>query len=303
MNLPSKITICEVGLRDGMQNEPRLFSTEEKISIANRLMDAGFKVIELGSFMSPKAVPQMANTDDVFKALGEVEGVELRALVANRRGVERAIKCGCKKVKLNVSASKAHNLANINMTPEESVSKFKESVDLALENGLEISGSISMPFGSPWEGEIRLDEVEAIVEAYLSLGIKEISLSDASGMAVPNQVYSICKSMKEKYPQVKWWLHFHNTRGLAIANILAAMQAGITNFDSSLAGLGGCPFVPGAAGNVSTEDVIHMLDEMGLETGIDIKKTIDLGREIQGLVEGGTDSYILKAGRSKDLVR
>jgi hydroxymethylglutaryl-CoA lyase len=140
VNLPSKITICEVGLRDGMQNEPRLFSTEEKISIANRLMDAGFKVIELGSFMSPKAVPQMANTDDVFKALGEVEGVELRALVANRRGVERAIKCGCKKVKLNVSASKAHNLANINMTPEESVSKFKESVDLALENGLEILG-------------------------------------------------------------------------------------------------------------------------------------------------------------------
>ena len=303
MNLPSKITICEVGLRDGMQNEPRLFTTEEKVSIANRLIDAGFKVIELGSFMSPKAVPQMANTDEVYRALGKVDGVELRALVANKKGVERAIECGCKKVKLNVSASKAHNLANINMTPEESVSKFKESVDLALMNNLEISGSISMPFGSPWEGEIKLEEVEAIVEAYLSLGIEEISLSDASGMAIPNQVYSICKSMREKYPQVKWWLHFHNTRGLAVANILAAMQAGITNFDSSLAGLGGCPFVPGAAGNVSTEDVVHMLDEMGLETGINLEKTIIIGKEIQDKVEGGTDSYILKAGRSKDLIR
>jgi len=303
VNLPSKITICEVGLRDGMQNEPRLFTTEEKVNIANRLIDAGFKVIELGSFMSPKAVPQMANTDEVYRALGKVDGVELRALVANKKGVERAIECGCKKVKLNVSASKAHNLANINMTPEESVSKFKESVDLALMNNLEISGSISMPFGSPWEGEIKLEEVEAIVEAYLSLGIEEISLSDASGMAIPNQVYSICKSMREKYPQVKWWLHFHNTRGLAVANILAAMQAGITNFDSSLAGLGGCPFVPGAAGNVSTEDVVHMLDEMGIETGINLERTIAIGKEIQDKVEGGTDSYILKAGRSKDLIR
>ncbi|MCR3956643.1 MAG: hydroxymethylglutaryl-CoA lyase [Gudongella sp.] len=303
MNLPSKITICEVGLRDGMQNEPRLFTTEEKVSIANRLIDAGFKVIELGSFMSPKAVPQMANTDEVYRALGKVDGVELRALVANKKGVERAIECGCKKVKLNVSASKAHNLANINMTPEESVSKFKESVELALVNSLEISGSISMPFGSPWEGEIKLEEVEDIVEAYLSLGIEEISLSDASGMAIPNQVYSMCTSMREKYPQVKWWLHFHNTRGLAVANILSAMQAGITNFDSSLAGLGGCPFVPGAAGNVSTEDVVHMLDEMGIETGIDLERTIAIGKEIQEMVEGGTDSYILKAGRSKDLVR
>lgn len=303
MNLPSKITICEVGLRDGMQNEPRLFTTEEKVSIANRLIDAGFKVIELGSFMSPKAVPQMANTDEVYRAIGKVDGVELRALIANKKGVERAIECGCKKVKLNVSASKAHNLANINMTPEESVSKFEESVDLALMNNLEISGSISMPFGSPWEGRISLEEVENIVEAYLSLGIEEISLSDASGMAVPNQVYSMCISMREKYPQVKWWLHFHNTRGLAVANILAAMQAGITNFDSSLAGLGGCPFVPGAAGNVSTEDVVHMLDEMGIETGINLERTIAIGKEIQEMVEGGTNSYILKAGRSKDLIR
>ncbi len=303
MNLPIKINICEVGLRDGMQNEPRIFSTEEKTSIVNRLIESGFKVIELGSFMSPKAVPQMANTDELYKAMGNFEGVELRALIANKKGVERAIASGCKKVKLNVSASKAHNLANINMTPEESVAKFEESTNLARENDIEVSGSISMPFGSPWEGEIKVEDVEAIIEAYLDLGITEISLSDASGMAVPNQVYTICKSMKGKYPQVTWWLHFHNTRGLAIANILAAMEAGIKNFDTSLAGLGGCPFVPGAAGNISTEDVVHMMDEMGIETGIDIVKTIELARELQEIVEGSTDSYILKAGRSKDLIR
>jgi hydroxymethylglutaryl-CoA lyase len=303
LKLPTKVTICEVGLRDGLQNEPKILSTEEKLKLANGFIDAGLKVIELGSFMSPKAVPQMANTDELFKSLGKIEGVELRALIANKKGVERAIACGCSKIKLNVSASRGHNLANINMTPEESVAGFAESVDLALANGLEVSGSISMPFGSPWEGSISVDEVDSIVKAYLNVGIKEISLSDASGMAVPNQVYDMCIYMKERHPQVKWWLHFHNTRGMAMANILAGMQAGITNFDSSVGGLGGCPFVPGAAGNVSSEDVVHMMDEMGIETGIDVLKLIDLAKGLQELIGHTTDSYLLKAGRSKDLLK
>ncbi|NLA14704.1 MAG: hydroxymethylglutaryl-CoA lyase, partial [Tissierellia bacterium] len=263
MILPSEIRLCEVGLRDGLQNEPKILTTEEKLKLAEGLINAGFKVIELGSFMSPKAVPQMADTDELFRHFNNVEGVELRALVANKKGVERAINCGCGKIKLNVSASKKHNLANINKTPEETVAGFAENVDLALENGLEVSGSISMPFGSPWEGVIPIKDVEEIVEAYLRVGIKEISLSDAAGVATPRQVYDICSSMQKKYPDVKWWLHFHNTRGMAMANILASMEAGITNFDSSLGGFGGCPFVPGAAGNVSTEDVVHMMDEMG----------------------------------------
>jgi len=303
MNLPSAITLCEVGLRDGLQNEASLLDTSSKIAITKELIAAGLKVIELGSFMSPKAVPQMADTDKLFYHFSEVKNVELRALVANKKGVERAINCGCRKVKLNVSASLGHNLANINMTPEESVAKFKESVELAEKNGIEVSGSISMPFGSPWEGSIPLSAIESIVDAYLKVGVNEISLSDASGMAVPSQVYTICSHMQERYPTVKWWLHFHNTRGMAMANILAGMQAGITHYDSSLGGLGGCPFVPGAAGNVASEDVIHMLDEMDISTGIDVVQMMALAQKLQDWADRQLDSYLLKAGRSKDLLK
>lgn len=301
-NLPSAITLCEVGLRDGLQNEKTILSTEQKVELLRGLIDAGFKVIEVGSFMHPKAVPQMADTDEVYKAVGQVPGVELRALIPNLRGVKRAADCGCKKVKLNVSASRQHNLKNLNMTPEQSVAGFADCVQAAKDNGIAISGSISMPFASPWEGRIPLGDIESIIEAYLKVGITEISLSDTSGMGVPNQVYEMCARAREKYPQVSWWLHFHNTRGLAIANILAAMEAGMTQFDGSFGGLGGCPFVPNAAGNISTEDVINMCDEMGIATGVDIVKVMELSRRMKTLLNHDLDSYILRAGRAKDLI-
>ena len=303
MKLPSSITLCEVGLRDGLQNETYILNTEQKLEMLRGLIDAKFPVIEVGSFMHPRAVPQMANTDEVFKAIGDVPGVELRALIPNLRGIQRAIDCGCKKVKLNVSASRQHNLKNLNMTPEESVAGFASCVDAAVENGIAISGSISMPFASPWEGRITEEDVDAIIEAYLKVGITEISLSDTSGMAVPNQVYNLCCHIKEKYPQATWWLHFHNTRGLAMANIMAAMEAGMDRFDSSFGGLGGCPFVPGAAGNISTEDVLHLCEESGIATGIDITKVIELSRKLKELLNHDMDSSILRAGRSCDLIQ
>lgn len=303
MNLPSSITLCEVGLRDGLQNEKTLLSTDDKLELLRGLIDAGFTVIELGSFMHPKAVPQIADTDELYRKIGDVPGVELRALIPNLRGVQRAAACGCKKVKLNVSASRQHNLKNLNMLPEESVAGFASCVEAARENGIAISGSISMPFASPWEGRIPLSDVDAIIKAYLEVGITEISLSDTSGMAVPNQVYDMCAHVREAYPQVSWWLHFHNTRGLAMANILASMEAGMTQFDSSFGGLGGCPFVPGAAGNISTEDVIHMCDESGIATGIDLVKVMSLSRRLQLLLGHDTDSYVLRAGRSRDLIQ
>ncbi len=303
MKLPSSITLCEVGLRDGLQNETYILNTEQKLEMLRGLIDAKFPVIEVGSFMHPRAVPQMANTDEVFKAIGDVPGVELRALIPNLRGIQRAIDCGCKKVKLNVPASRQHNLKNLNMTPEESVAGFASCVDAAVENGIAISGSISMPFASPWEGRITEEDVDAIIEAYLKVGITEISLSDTSGMAVPNQVYNLCCHIKEKYPQATWWLHFHNTRGLAMANIMAAMEAGMDRFDSSFGGLGGCPFVPGAAGNISTEDVLHLCEESGIATGIDITKVIELSRKLKELLNHDMDSYILRAGRSCDLIQ
>lgn len=303
MQLPSSVTLCEVGLRDGIQNEKEIWRTEDKIELAKAAIDAGFRVIELGSFVSPKAVPQTADTDALFAALGDVSGVEKRALIANPRGVERAISCGCKKVKLNVSASRAHNLANLNMTPEESVAKFAACTQLAAENGIEVSGSISMPFGSPWERDIPFSDVCSIIEAYLAVGVTEISLSDASGMATPSRAYDMYTLVAKRYPDVKWWLHFHNTRGMAMANIVAAMTAGATRFDSSFAGLGGCPFVPGAAGNVATEDVLHMLDEMGVATGVDLRKCIQIAKRAVDIVGHSTDSYILRAGPSCDLIR
>ena len=299
---PSSVTLCEVGLRDGLQNEKTIVSTEDKLALLRALIEAGFPVIEVGSFMHPKRVPQMADTDELFRALGAVEGVELRALIPNLKGVERAVACGCRKVKLNVSASRQHNLRNLNMTPEESVAGFAGCVAAAEENGIAISGSISMPFASPWEGRTPVEDVDSIIRAYLDVGISEISLSDASGMAEPRQVEALCLHVREQFPEASWWLHFHNTRGLAVANIVAAMNAGMTRFDSSLGGLGGCPFVPGAAGNVASEDVLAFCDEAGIATGIDTAAVIALARRTGELVGHELPSYILKAGRNCDLL-
>lgn len=303
MNFGKKIILCEVGPRDGLQNECTILTVDQKVELINDITDAGYKVIEVGSFMSPKAVPQMATTDEVMKKIKRKDGVEYRVLIANLKGVERAIACDCKKVKLNVSASRAHNLANLNRTPEETVAGFQACVDLAKANNIIVSGSISMPFGSPWERYIPIQDVKSIVEAYLKAGVNQISLSDASGMAVPSQINSMCKEMIKSYPEVSWILHLHNTRGVAMANIIAGLDAGIDCFDTSFGGLGGCPFVPGAAGNIASEDVIHMLSEMGIETGIDLDKMIEVAKKVQKFVGHNTDSYILKAGKSSELIR
>lgn len=302
LNIVRQIRLCEVGPRDGLQNEKRILTTDEKVELINAMSEAGFPVIEVGSFVRPTAVPQMANTDEVFEKIQRREGVEYRALIANVKGVERAAACGCTKVKLNVSASVPHNLANLNRTPAESVAGFAACVEKAKEYGIGISGSISMAFGSPWDREIPVQDVKDIVEAYLNVGVTELSLSDASGMAYPTQVFDLGTEMKKCYPQVSWWMHFHNTRGLGIANILAAMEAGFDQFDASFAGVGGCPFVPGAAGNVTTEDVLHMCDEMGVETGIDLDKAMAISRCVVEILGHSTDSYLLRAGKAKDLI-
>lgn len=303
MKLVDSVTICEVGPRDGLQNEKQILNTDDKVQLINGITDAGFSVIEVGSFVHPKAVPQMADTDEVFRRIRRKDGVEYRALIANLKGVERAIACGCTKVKLNVSASRQHNLANLNCTPAESVARFHSCVDAAKAEHIDISGSISMAFGSPWDREIPLSDVKELVDAYLDAGVTEISLSDASGQANPRQVFEMCTEMEKSYPQVSWWLHFHNTRGLGIANIVAGMQAGFTRFDASFAGVGGCPFVPGAAGNVATEDVLHLCETMGVETNVDLDAAMAVSRKLTELLNHPTDSYLLKAGKASDLLR
>ena len=292
------ITLCEVGPRDGLQNEQKILSTDEKVCLIERAVSSGFKVVEVGSFMSPKAVPQMADTDEVFRRLTKAPGVEYRALIANMKGLERAADCGCVKTKLNVSASETHNLKNLNCTPAESVARFAPIVEAAKEKKIEVSGSISMAFGSPWDSEIPVSTVCSIIDAYLAAGVTEISLSDASGQAYPGQVYDICEEMKKRYPEVKFWLHFHNTRGLGIANILAGIEAGFANFDSAFAGVGGCPFVPGATGNVASEDVVHAMKGCGVHTGIDLDMAIETARQVAEAVGHPTDSSMLRAGRA-----
>ena len=303
MKLPRRIQLVEVGLRDGIQNESVQLSIKQKLELISNIIDAGFKIIEIGSFVRPDVVPQMANTIELFKQLDKANGIEYRALVPNMRGLENAIKCGCTSVKIGVSASKAHNLANYKRTPEQSISAFEKIFLSAFEHNLDIIGTIQMAFGSPWDHEIPFEDVLSIVKTYESLGAKKIGISDTASMASPKQVYCICSKLIERFPDIKFKLHFHNARGLALSNILAGASAGVKEFDSAFAGLGGCPFVPNATGNVATEDVVNMLNEVEIETGIDIEKVIQIGYKAESLVGHRGTSHILRAGTSEDLKR
>ena len=301
MKWPDKVIFCEVGPRDGLQNEPSVLPVDKKIALIEGAADAGVKIIEIGSFMNPKAVPQMADTDEVAKKIKKNPGVEYRTLVANLKGVERALASGITKVKLVLSASEAHAMANLKKTIAQLLEGFKECADFAAANGLEVSGAISTAFGCPFEGTVLARKVLDIASKMRSLGLTELSLSDTTGMANPRQVYDLSMAAQKEFPDVKWFLHFHNTRGMALANTVAGLQAGIVRFDASLAGLGGCPYAPGASGNIASEDMIHMFHEMGIDTGINLDKIIAMARQLESWV-GHSDSAILKAGTNADLI-
>jgi hydroxymethylglutaryl-CoA lyase len=300
---PEKVTFCEVGLRDGLQNEKAIPSVEQKLQLLNAVVDSGVKIIEVGAFVHPKAVPQMADTDALCRAMTKVDGVEYRALVPNIKGVQRAFDAGLTKAKLTVSASEAHCLANFNSTPVKMVEGFADCVEFAAKNGMTLSGAISTSFGCPFQGRVPVDQVENAVRSFVKLGITELSLSDTTGMANPRQVYELGTAMIAQFPEVQWVMHFHNTRDMALANIVAGIQAGVRLFDGAFAGLGGCPFAPGASGNVASEDVIHMLHEMGIDTGIDLLKAMATARLAAQFVGHEAGSAVLKAGRCADLVK
>ncbi len=302
MTLPDSIMICEVGPRDGLQNEKTILSASDKVDLINRIIDSGCKMIEVGSLVHPKAIPALADTEEVYQRIEKPSDVEFRVLVPNRKGVERAIKMGIKKVKLTVSVSHTHNVNNFNRTPQESLENFKECYALAKENGLEVSAALATAFGCPFEGAISKESVEGLLIPVLELGINEVSLSDTTGMTNPREVSQKAEYFLKKYPSVEWNLHFHNTRDMGFANVLAGMMAGVTRFDASFSGLGGCPFAPGATGNISTEDLIHMLDEMGIKTGINLDKSIEIAKRVEELVGHKTESYMLRAGKSSDTI-
>lgn len=298
-SLPERVTICEVGPRDGLQNEKILLSVDQKVELIEDAVKAGAESIEVGSFVHPKAVPSMADTDEVVRRLPKVDGVEYRGLALNFKGVERAYAAGVSKIKVSVSASPTHSRQNSNATPEEVIRGFRQCADFCRDKKIPLSGAISTAFGYSDEGVIPVENIFPIVDAYLDLGVTEISMSDTTGMANPLQVFEYMNTMRSRYGGVTWTLHAHNTQGMALANIYAALTAGITHFDASFAGLGGCPFAPGASGNIATEDVVNMMNAIGVETGVDIEKVLSLGRKVEKFVGHPGDSSMLQLSKGK----
>lgn len=305
MDLPKKVVLVEVGLRDGLQNEYIKIGTEQKLHLLKAIIDSGVKAVEVGSFVRPDKLPQMADTGLLFETISQQaypQDVEYRALIPNYRGLENAIHSGCKSIKIGVSASKIHNLRNYNRTPEESIAAFRSIFETAAENDVNVIGTVQMAFGSPWEGAIPMKDILSIVQIYDDYGISKVGLGDTASMANPAMVYRVCSELREHFPRIQFKTHFHNARGLGLSNVIAAMHAGLTEFDASFAGLGGCPFVPEAAGNIATEDLLNLFNELGIETGIDINKTLKIGKQVEQIVGHAGNSFVLRAGTSSGLI-
>ncbi|WP_110948695.1 hydroxymethylglutaryl-CoA lyase [Pseudomonas bohemica] len=296
-----RLIVQEVSPRDGLQIEPTWVETADKIDLINQLSLAGFSRLEAGSFVSPKAIPALRDGDEVFRGIERQPGVIYVALIPNLKGAQRAIDAGADELNLVMSASQTHNLANMRMRCEQSLSGFGEIVSLVSGSSLSLNGSIATTFGCPFEGKIDEDRVLQIVDAYLELGMQGITLADTTGMANPRQVYGLVQRVLTRVPASALTLHFHNTRGLGLSNVLAAYEAGARRFDASLGGLGGCPFAPGASGNICTEDLVNLCDEMGLETGIDLPHLLTLSRRLPALLGHEMPGQVAKAGRNCDL--
>lgn len=296
MKLPARVTITEVGTRDGLQIEARFVPAPEKIAIVDKLSEAGLPRIQVTSFVHPKAVPQMRDAAEVLTGITRRPGTRYTALVPNERGAERALAAGVDEIDTVLSASETHNLANVNMTIAESIERMRAVVDLGRGAGVPVVGGISTSFGCPFEGDVPLPHLESVVARLVDLGVAGVALADTTGMANPLQVARTFEYLMPKFSGVDWHLHTHDTRAMAIPNILAAMECGVTNFDASCGGLGGCPFAPGASGNVCTEDLVHCLHAMGVETGIDLDLLMEAAALVERAVGHPLPGQIIKAG-------
>ncbi len=297
MKLPKRVTICEVGTRDGFQIEPAFIPTDQKIETVNRLASAGLPRIEVTSFVSPKAVPQLRDAEEVMARITRRPGTTYSALVPNDKGAVRAVDAGVDEIHTVVSASESHNLANVNMTIAESLAKLAAVAEVARRAKIAVVSGISCSFGCPFEGEVSVPHLESVVARLVDMGARGIGLADTTGMANPAQVARTLERLVPRFPGVEWTLHTHDTRAMAIPNILAAMEMGVTHFDASIGGLGGCPFAPGASGNVCTEDLIHCLHAMGVETGVDFDALIETSRRVQEIVGRALPGQLVKAGK------
>jgi hydroxymethylglutaryl-CoA lyase len=296
MKLPAHVTICEVGTRDGFQIEPEFIPTELKIEVVNLLSDAGLPRIEVTSFVHPKSVPQLRDAEALMAAIRRRPGTRYAALVPNEKGAVRAVDAGVDAIHTVVSASESHNLANVNMPIAESLAKLAVVLRVAERAKVHVGCGISTSFGCPFEGAVPLGQLERVVRGLVDAGARAIGLADTTGMANPLQVGRVLEHLQPRFPGIEWTLHTHDTRAMAIPNILAAMERGVTNFDSSIGGLGGCPFAPGASGNVCTEDLVHCLHAMEVATGIDLDRLLAASRRVQEVVGHVLPGQIVKAG-------
>ena len=297
MKLPRKVTVVEVGPRDGFQSEKQFIPTNEKIDIVNALSRTGLKNIQVTSVVHPKAIPQLADAEEVMTKIDRLPGVNYRILAPNLKGVQRAVLLKPDAINLMMSVSESHNRSNANRSVEESLREFETVVPVIMDAGISVIGGMACALGCPFEGKVPIQQLEKIVDRYISMGIRSTGLSDTVGVANPQLVYDVVSHMLDKYPDVHFHMHFHNNRGLAMANILAAMQAGVTEFDTAIGGLGGCPYAPNASGNIATEDVVNMMTEMGIETEVDLDALLMVSEMVKKVIPHPLDSAVVKSGK------
>jgi hydroxymethylglutaryl-CoA lyase len=296
--LPDRVRIREVGPRDGFQNEPEVISTADKVRLIGMLASSGLPRLEVTSFVRPDVIPQLADAEDVLRAIERPDGVSYSVLIPNERGLERALSLRDRfdEVNLFLSASETHNRKNVNRSIAESLSGLERTIERARGEGLRCEGVISVAFGCPFEGDVPIERVLEIAARLAAAGCEEVAFGDTAGMANPRQVSEFFPAAREALDGIELTAHFHNTRGQGLANVLAALEAGVDSFESAFGELGGSPVTPGSTGNISTEDLVSMLHEMGLPTGIDLGALIEASRAVQELLGRPLGAHVLRAG-------
>ena len=299
LDLPRRVTVVEVGPRDGLQNEAVRVPTAVKIAFVEALAAAGLPAVEITAFVNPSRVPQMADAGEVARGVARREGVRYTALVPNMRGLAAARQAGLTEVAVFAAASETLSRRNINQAIDESLAAYRDVVAEARRSGMRVRGYLSAAFGCPFEGEVAVPAVADLAARLLDLGVFEVAVSDTIGVATPGQVIEVVEAVAARVPREAIALHFHDTRGTALANVLAALQAGITTFDASAGGLGGCPFAPGAAGNVATEDLLYMLHGLGIETGVELDAVAAASRAVARALNHPLASRYVAAGPAR----
>lgn len=294
-DMPSRVSLREVGPRDGLQNEDPV-PTDGKIALLDALSQTGVERIEAVSFVHPKAIPQMADADEVWSRITKNPDVRYSALVPNVRGAQRALAAGFSEIEVVISASTTHNQRNINRTTDESLADLPELASLVHSGGGTLQVIISTAWGCPYEGDVPVARVVDVARRAVAAGADSLAFGDTTGMATPTRVTALVGEVRSALPDVPIGLHFHNTRGTGLANVLAALQTGVDDFDASVGGLGGCPYAPGASGNIASEEFVHMLHDMGVDTGVDLDALIEVAAQAEKLVGHELPSQVLRAG-------